>query len=184
VVEVFEAAQGHGWDCGQTNGEGLSRVLAFERYPAVTAQFTDTEQYWWSNGASDYVTDNSATDQDEAGNGCGTLFLYYLHAQLGYIWQQIVAAGAASLGATYQQLTGKDPTAGFQDFLARLATLDTGSGTLNVPASGNPFPITQTGTPPTGAGGPPSSGAPVLGLVLLVVGVIIVVAIIYFLLHH
>src|SRR5437870_2756831 len=33
VVEVFEAAINNGWDCGYTNGESLSRVLAFDRHP-------------------------------------------------------------------------------------------------------------------------------------------------------
>src|SRR5579864_4743171 len=33
-VEVFSAAQGRGWDCGASNGEGLSRVLATQLYPA------------------------------------------------------------------------------------------------------------------------------------------------------
>ena len=33
--EVFEAAFGHGWDCGASNGEGLSRVLANDIYPGV-----------------------------------------------------------------------------------------------------------------------------------------------------
>src|SRR5262249_30206747 len=32
IVEVFSAAQGLGWDCGKSNGEGLSRVLATELY--------------------------------------------------------------------------------------------------------------------------------------------------------
>src|SRR4030081_2564620 len=30
IVEVFEAAINNGWDCAVTNGESLSRVLAFE----------------------------------------------------------------------------------------------------------------------------------------------------------
>src|SRR5437879_3501093 len=34
LVEVFEAAQNVGWDCGGSNGEGLSRVLASALYPA------------------------------------------------------------------------------------------------------------------------------------------------------
>src|SRR6266496_3144684 len=34
VVEVFSAEQGQGWNCGASNGEGLSRVLATELYPA------------------------------------------------------------------------------------------------------------------------------------------------------
>lgn len=145
AVEVFEAAQGAGWDCGQTNGEGLSRVLAGERYPALGQDFVPTIQVWWQGGQQDYVNDNSATDQNDAGNGCGTLFLFYLHSQLNYSWQQIVAAGAATLGATYQQLTGQDSQAGFSGFVALVGTLDDGSGQLNLPASGNPFPIAQGG---------------------------------------
>jgi len=31
--EVFEAAFGHSWDCGDSKGEGLSRVLAEAMYP-------------------------------------------------------------------------------------------------------------------------------------------------------
>jgi hypothetical protein len=180
VVEVFEAAQGRGWNCGQTNGEGLSRVLAFERYPSMVPDFINVVQYWWSNGAGDFVNDNSATDQDEAGNGCGTIFLWYLHTQLSFSWEQIVAAAGPSLGATYQQLTGQDPKAGFQDFLGRVATLDDGSGNLNLPANGNPFPINKKTTPH-----PPSGGgiSLPLGVILLIVGIIVVVAIIYFLVN-
>ena len=33
--EVFEANFGHGWDCGASNGEGLSRVLANTMYPGL-----------------------------------------------------------------------------------------------------------------------------------------------------
>src|SRR5207244_2116785 len=35
IVEVFEAAINNGWDCAVTNGESLSRVLAFERHPEI-----------------------------------------------------------------------------------------------------------------------------------------------------
>src|SRR5262249_23222727 len=34
-VEVFSAVQGGKWNCGGSNGEGLSRVLAEELYPNV-----------------------------------------------------------------------------------------------------------------------------------------------------
>jgi hypothetical protein len=227
VVEIFEAAQNQGWDCGQTNGEGLSRVLAFERSPQLSQDFVNTEQYWWSNGHADYVNDNSGTDQDEAGNGCGTLFLFYLHSQLNYTWEQVVAAAGPTLGATYQQLTGVDPQTGFQDFVLRLSTLDNGSGQLNLPSSGNPFPINQqapsaptspsstgttatSGTPggmagpsagdPSGTTGavgawgssaepstmstPATSGPGWRGIVLAIVGLIIVLAIAYYLLKR
>jgi hypothetical protein len=146
LVEDFEAAIANGWDCGQTNGEGLSRVLAGERNANLGSLFVQTEQSWWANGHQDYVEDNSADDTNQDANGCATLFLYYLHSQLGYDWAAIVAAGAPTLGQTYQKLTGQDPAAGFADFVALLSTLDMG-GFLNVPASGDPFPIAAPAAP-------------------------------------
>jgi hypothetical protein len=140
IVEVFEAAINNGWDCGLTNGEALSRVLAFDRHPEIAADFNQTEQDWWSAGHPDHVNDNSAGDTDSVANGCGDLFLYYLHSQLTFSWAQICAAGGSSLGACYQKLTGYDPQQGFSDFINALSRIDQG-GTLALPASGNPFPI-------------------------------------------
>lgn len=149
LVEVFEAAINNGWSCGQTNGEGLSRVLAGERNAHLAPDFAQTYQSWWSNGHTDYVNSNNATDQDENSNGCATLFLYYLHSQLGVDWTKIVTTGGATLGETYQKLTGKSGAEGFSDFVSRVATLDQG-GQLAVPANGNPFPIGGTTTPAPG----------------------------------
>ncbi len=140
IVEVFEAAVNNGWDCAVTNGESLSRVLAFERHPEIAAEFDPTEQDWWAQGHRDYVNDNSAGDTDQIASGCGDLFLYYLHSQLTFDWTTVCGAGGASLGATYQALTGYDPQQGFNDFVAALTTIVQG-GTLALPASGNPFPI-------------------------------------------
>jgi phosphatidylserine/phosphatidylglycerophosphate/cardiolipin synthase-like enzyme len=140
LVEVFEAAARNGWDCGHTNGEGLSRALAGERNPALVPDLVPTEQAWWGNGHADFITTNQADDTDENSNGCGTIFLYYLHSQLGFSWQQIATAGGSTLGACYQKLTGRDGAQGFSDFVRLLSTLDRG-GQLALPASGNPFPI-------------------------------------------
>lgn len=163
LVEVFEAAAGNGWSCGQTNGEGLSRVLAGERNANLAPEFAQTVQAWWSNGHTDYVNSNNATDQDENSNGCATLFLYYLHSQLGFDWTKIVTTGGATLGETYQKLTGKSGADGFNDFVARVATLDQG-GQLALPANSNPFPIQGAGTPapspqPGGTTGTPDPSA-------------------------
>src|SRR5436309_10266393 len=139
VVEVFEADISNGWDCGVTNGESLSRVLAFERHAEIAAEFNPTEQDWWAQGHGDYVNDNSAGDTDQIASGCGDLFLYYLHSQLTFDWTTMCGAGGPTLGATYQGLTGYDPKQGFTDFIAALSTIDQG-GTLTLPPSGNPFP--------------------------------------------
>jgi hypothetical protein len=143
LVEVFEAASNSGWDCGRTNGEALSRALAIERNAGLAVIVAPTAQRWWANGHQDYVNSNGADDVSDDGNGCGTLFLYYLHNQLGYSWQQIATTGGATLGECYRGLTGQDPTQGFADFVGRLTTLDQG-GQLALPAGGNPFPIGQT----------------------------------------
>ena len=156
LVEIFEAAINNGWDCGQTNGEGLSRVLAGECNANLGSLFVQTEQSWWKNGHADYVSDNSADDTNMDANGCATLFLYYLHDQLGFDWSTIVTTGGDTLAQTYGLLTNQDPATGFADFLSRLATLDTGS-ILQVPASGNPFPINDTASMPTAAVQPTAS---------------------------
>lgn len=195
LVEVFEAAANNGWACGNTNGEGLSRVLAGERNANLGADFAQTIQAWWSNGHADYVNNNSATDQDENSNGCATLFLYYLHSQLGFDWAKIVAAGGATLGETYQRLTGKSGAEGFNDFVSHVATLDQG-GQLALPGNSNPFPIGGTTTPapspqPSGSTGTPDPGIPdiplpadansaigMLGMIVVILALIAVVVLI------
>lgn len=159
LVEVFEAAANNGWQCGQANGEALSRVLATDRAPILGQIGVQAGQSWWANGHQDFVTNNNATDQNNDSNGCGPLFLYYLHSQLHFDWKTITTTGGATLGETYQRLTGNTPQQGFQDFLSRLATVVDATGTLAIPASGNPFPIGATTTPPPSAPGTGSSGA-------------------------
>jgi hypothetical protein len=140
IVEIFEAAINNGWDCGRTNGESFSRVLAFERHPEIAAEFMQTEQDWWAQGHLDHVNDNSAGDTDQMASGCGDLFLYYLHGQLTFGWDAIAQAGGDTLGACYRALTGYDAAQGFADFLTSLARIDQG-GRLALPPSGNPFPL-------------------------------------------
>jgi hypothetical protein len=183
LVEVFQAAINNGWNCGQTNGESLSRVLAVARNANLASLIAETAQGWWSNGHQDYVTDNSADDQNQDANGCGSLFLYYLNGQLGYSWTRIVTAGGSSLGATYQALTGKAASQGFQDFVNLLSTLDQG-GQLALPSNGNPFPVNQAAQPGQGGSSPggtaPSGSAPAGGQVAVgvVVAVVVIAAII------
>lgn len=144
VAEVAECfmAMLPGWDCGRTNGEGLSRALAEVVRPfKVLAGIDGDTDGWWNGGQPhDFVNDNSASDQDQQANACGTLFLLYLRSQLGYTWQQIAAAGASTLGGTYQTLTGMSGTRGFGDCVAALRPIADSSGHLAIPASGNPFP--------------------------------------------
>jgi hypothetical protein len=190
LVEVFEAASNLGWSCGNTNGEGLSRALAGERNANLGPLFTQTAQAWWQAGHADYVTTNAADDRDENSNGCATLFLFYLNKQLGFDWRTITTTGGATLGETYQKLTGKSGAQGFSEFVSLLSGIDQG-GTLNIPASGNPFPIGAPAQPqppvqpptspqpplvPTDPGQPvlPTSGGMLQGVLIGAIVIVIV----------
>jgi hypothetical protein len=193
LVEVFEAAINNGWSCGQANGEALSRALAVERNGSLAGLIAQTAQGWWASGHTDYVTNNNADDRNQDSNGCGTLFLYYLHSQLGFDWKRIVTTGGNTLGETYQKLTGKSGSEGFSDFVNRLATLDQG-GQLSLPANGNPFPIGGAAQPPQTQ--PDPQGAPVPALpiaqggsgswvaVAVIAAVLLVLAALGFIMFH
>ena len=101
--EVFMAAQNKGWNCGASNGEGLSRVLATERYPAQLDGFA-TASSWLNSNRQDYVSNTDPTDRNFVSIGCATLFINYLRFQLGYSLDAVVQAGGSTLQDTYQAL--------------------------------------------------------------------------------
>ena len=138
LVEVFEAAQGVGWDCGASNGEGLSRVLSAALYPAELNGYTTASAWLDTPNRPDWVNNNNSTDQDSVSNGCSVLFLNYLNTQLGFGWDQIVQAGAPTLAKTYTNLTGNAD--GWSAFLQQLDNnfpLGSPSGVT----SDNPYPL-------------------------------------------
>jgi hypothetical protein len=145
VVEVFSAAQGLGWDCSTTNGEALSRVLAEVLYPAEAIVIASE---WLNSDRPDYITENKPSplpdgrlaDSDQVSNACGVLFLYWLHDQLGFSWEQIVQAGASSLGRTYAKLTGQ--TDAFARFSSFMQTHFPAGTPVNLPTN-NPFPLPE-----------------------------------------
>ena len=119
VVEVLASAQNSGWNCGASNGEALSRVLAAELYPAQLDGFA-TAAAWLDSDRPNFVDHNDSTDQNPVSTGCATLFLNYLHHQLGYDWRDIVTRGRNTLGETHRALTGTAST-GWPEFSALLA---------------------------------------------------------------
>jgi hypothetical protein len=118
-VEVFGAVQKKGWDCGASNGEGLSRVLANVLYPGVLDGYA-TAAVWLDGDRPDWVSQTNPSDLDPVSTGCAVLFLYWLNVKLGYGWEQICRAAAPTLAGTYQMLTGKGAGAAFADFKALL----------------------------------------------------------------
>ena len=136
-VEVFEAVQAGGWDCGKSNGEGLSRVLATDAYPKQLDGFS-TAAAWLDSARQNFVDHTFGGDTDPAANGCSVLFLNWLRFQLSYSWAQIVAAAAPTLAQTYAKLTGKND--GFKAFEA-LVNGRFPKGRPSGLTTDNPFPI-------------------------------------------
>jgi hypothetical protein len=125
VVEVLEAAQRRGWNCGANNGEALSRVLANDVYntsPSPQDLLPDgvTSKNWLDDPTpggrrrQNWVDNIDPEDTNVFSVGCSVLFLNWLRFELGFSWTQIVAAGASKLAKTYTTLTGR--TDGWQRF--------------------------------------------------------------------
>lgn len=136
--EVFMANQNAGWDCGASNGEGLSRVLATELHPTALDGFASASG-WLDSDRPDWVNNTEPTDQNYSSIGCAVLFLNYLHYQLGYAWDAIVQAGGSTLAQTYANLTGTtdDPFPTFASILQARYPQGTPSGVT----TDNVFPI-------------------------------------------
>jgi hypothetical protein len=136
--EVFMANQDMGWDCGGSNGEALSRVLAAELYPASLNGFASASVWLAHDRRPDFVSKKDASDTNFTSIGCSALFINYLRHQLGFSLTRIVEAGGKTLEDTYQALTGD--TGGFAPF----STLLKRHFPLGRPvrlSSDNPFPL-------------------------------------------
>ncbi len=136
LSECFMGAQGLGWGCGYSNGEGLSRFLAEYETALDTLDAFATGPAWAAAGFPDWVTKTEQTDRDGVSVGCSIVYLYWLRFQ-GYTIPQIVRAGGATLQANYQKLTGRSTAyQELRDALTSLAvTTDNPFGTpLQQPA--------------------------------------------------
>jgi hypothetical protein len=143
--EVFENSFGHGWNCGFSNGEGLSRVLANDIVPGVEpADFVSPPV--WLDGPSnitgilreDWISKTDQTDTNYYSIGCSVLFLNWMRFQLKFTWTQIIAAGADTLAQTYANLTGKND--GWATFKA-LIDAKFPPGQPSGVTTDNPFPL-------------------------------------------
>jgi hypothetical protein len=112
--EVFMANFGRGWDCGASNGEGLSRVLANDIYKGVEPAGFISSNSWLNSPRANYVEHTYPSDTHYPSIGCSVLFLNWLRFQLNRSWADIVASGGPTLAATYQNLIGKSTA--WQDF--------------------------------------------------------------------
>ena len=136
-VEVFEAVQSKGWDCGGSNGEGLSRVLAEALYPGILDDYA-TAPSWLDSNRPDWVNQTNGTDTDPVSNGCAVLFLHWLHTKLGHDWGQVCKAASPTLAGTYAILTGKPAIHALIEFTTAINALFP-PGTPSGLTKDNPF---------------------------------------------
>jgi len=137
--EVFMANFAHGWDCGASNGEGLSRVLANDIYKGVEPVNFVSSDVWLSlNPRPNFVDQTEPTDTDYNSIGCSVLFLNWLRFQLNRTWADIIAAGTGTLAGTYKNLTGKSTA--WSDF-STLINAHFPVGKKYKTGNDNPFPL-------------------------------------------
>jgi len=131
LSEAFMGAQGLGWGCEASNGEGLSRFLAEQETSLATMAHFATAQTWHNAGGPDWVSRTEQTDRDNVSTGCAVLYLYYMR-WLGYTIPEIVQAGGTTLAANFAKVTGNTTANAFQEMLKAL--------TGRFITSDNPFP--------------------------------------------
>ncbi len=151
VTEIMMLTQGIGWFQGHdegSKGEGLSRFLGAQFLdanglldPGIRADFAVADG-WLNSVRGDFVNNAPDDNAPDAVNGCTTLFIYWLHSQLGYGVNAIVAAGAATLAGVYHNLSG-DSTDPFPYFRKTLddAFPSTTNSHVSGPNPDDPFPI-------------------------------------------
>jgi hypothetical protein len=130
------------WNAGDSAGEGLSRVLADLFHNPDGGNIW----IWVQAGGPDFVSTTDPTDTNGVSFGCAVIFLFYLHSQLGYSWEQIIAANGSTLQEKYAALGGEG-----DGYHAMAALLTAYFGALtNVPwQPENPFPFKSRWGPPT-----------------------------------
>ena len=157
IVESFEKLTAKG-DPGKTDGEAVSRVVAFKLAPeiAFVPGFDGAVvQQWWRDGHPDFANVNTESDQSVDGNGAGVMFLEFLTDYLGVPLDRVIrrmpASGGAPLGETYVGLlkdypalanvAGANGVAAFRKMVSLLQqNSQQPDGSLSLPADGNPFP--------------------------------------------
>lgn len=146
LTECFMGAQNKGWNCGGSNGESLSRLLAelLSGGPSGALAAFATGPAWDHAGRPDWLDATEPTDQDAVSTGCGMVYLYWMLSK-GFTAAQITQAGCptGTLASNYSALTGSSTA--WADSSTAVAALQTRI-TSDDPWSAAPPP------PPTPAG--------------------------------
>jgi hypothetical protein len=141
LTESFMGAQNMGWDCGGSNGEALSRVLAELLSGGPDGALADfaTGPTWYQSQQPNYIDATDPTDQNAVSTGCGVVYLYWMISN-GYTAAQITQAGCpdGTLASNYLALTGS--ATAWADFSAAVGAL---AGGINSDNPCGPIPLAQ-----------------------------------------
>jgi len=138
------------WVPSNSMGEALSTVCEAMIHPegyytATVNGGTRVRITQWLNSPTrpDWVTQVEATDKNFVSFGCGIVFIYYMHSQLGFPLGDIITRAGATLAETYANLTGA-PT-GWEIFI-ELINAHFPKGTTYHPISDDVFPLPELRT--------------------------------------
>jgi hypothetical protein len=159
-------------------GEGLSRFLAeqflLRAYPGVTGLPSLTVGTWnctnsWLNSARTNFLEVNDEDIDPGSPDVGgaTLFLMYLHDQLGYSIEDIINAGGGHLSNVYENLTHDSWTNAWPTFSALVNTHYPTTAGSCFPPLDTVFPVSDLNlfiAPTVAAWGMSASGPIVAGV--------------------
>jgi len=148
--EVMMAAQNKGWNCGYSNGEALSRVLAFE----ITGENFATGSAWLNSARQNFVRQNDPTDQHAASTGCAALFINWMRHQgsfqgfdLNHSLAEITQAGGSTPEQTFMTLGGFEYC--FESFNLLLEVNFPSGKSVSINQD-NPFPLPLSTIPMSG----------------------------------
>lgn len=148
ILMYYQHPDLSGWGWGFSNGEGLSRAIAFLLYPNLRIP-ADGSSRWltcndWLNSTGpsrpDWVSKTERTDGNYVSFGCASLFLNYLAYQLNFSWPEIVQAAAPTLALTAGKLGLASGV--FNEFAALLARHFPTTTTVRL-LDDNPFPLAR-----------------------------------------
>ncbi len=154
LAEILMEFSVSAWDRGNSMGEGLS-ILAAETLHPTGYYGTGSGpriSAWLKGSRPDFITNSEENDRNPLSYGCAVLFLNYLRYQLGFSFEQIVAAAGniqvlaipginkKSLASVLSTLTGRPGASAYKEFTDLLqAHLPTGQPF--VPVRDNLFPL-------------------------------------------
>ena len=128
LTESFMGAQNKGWNCGGSNGEALSRLLAEQLSGGAQGALSAyaTGPTWDQDGRPNWIDATEDTDQSQDSTGCGVVYMYWMMSR-GFTAAQITQAACpdGTLASNYTALVGAGANA-WSDFSAAVAALPNG----------------------------------------------------------